>query len=353
MNYTHIIDSERRRIDRLLASKTSKRKIARELGRSLGTIIYEIKTNSVKGEYIASKAIAKSRKKRKDSKIQCLKVVMDTDLKKFVIDNIKDDQSPEGISGRLKNVEKKIQYASTKAVYKFVKSVHGRQIEKHLYSKAVKKKGGPKRGSNKPALDGRTMIDKRPKKVEKRKEFGHFEGDFIESGKDGKGSILVLVERKTRYPFLVYTENKTTEHINNLITETLKDFLVKSITLDNDLSFKKHKEMSKLVNAEIFFCHSYCSSEKGTVENRNKATRRYIPKSCDISKYQSKIKEVENKLRNKFMKCLKYKTPEEVWNAEIQKVENKKESVKILATKKASFFDANLLAKSDQLQRFM
>ena len=49
------------------------------------------------------------------------------------------------------------------------------------------------------------MIGKRPKKVEKRKEFGHFEGDFIESGKDGKGSLLVLVERKTRYPFLIYT----------------------------------------------------------------------------------------------------------------------------------------------------
>ena len=40
------------------------------------------------------------------------------------------------------------------------------------------------------------MIDQRPKKAEKRLEFGHFEGDFIESGKDGLGSLLVLIERK-------------------------------------------------------------------------------------------------------------------------------------------------------------
>ena len=46
------------------------------------------------------------------------------------------------------------------------------------------------------SIDGRTFIDQRPKRVLKRLEFGHFEGDFIESGKDGKGSLLVLVKEK-------------------------------------------------------------------------------------------------------------------------------------------------------------
>ena len=73
------------------------------------------------------------------------------------------------------------------------------QIESHLFSKAVKKKSGRKRGIS-VSIDGRTFIEQRPKRVEGRAEFGHFEGDFIESGKDGTGSLLVLVERKTRYP---------------------------------------------------------------------------------------------------------------------------------------------------------
>jgi IS30 family transposase len=322
--YNHITDSERRRIENLISSGANIRKIARRLARSPSTISEEIKQNSVKGKYSASKANHKAKVRRKQSKVQCLKVARDAKLRNFVETNIFDDQSPKGISGRIKNVENNIQYASAKAIYKFVYSVYGRQIEKHLYSKAVKKKGGPKRKRS-PAIDGRTMIDKRPKSAEKRYEFGHFEGDFLESGKDGKGSLLVLVERKTRYPFLIYAENKTTNYINNLIGRTLRGATVKSLTIDNDLSFQKHEALSELLGADIFFCHSYSSHEKGTIENRNKAIRRYIPKRSDLSSYEPEyIKEVEMKLRNKFMRCLNYKTPREAWEIEMNKIKNKK-----------------------------
>jgi IS30 family transposase len=310
--YLHITDSERRKIEYALSKKESIRSIARKLGRSPNTISLEIKNNSVNGIYSRKKAQVKAIRRRKQSKIQCMKIAMDKELKKYVIDNIKNDQTPEGISGRLREVDKHLQYASTKAIYKFVYSVHGRQIEKYLYSRAVKKKGGPKRGSGKVGVDGRIMIDKRSQKVEKRAQFGHFEGDFIESGKNGEGSLLVLVERKTRYPFIIYTKDRTTEHINNLIANMLSGIPVQSITLDNDLSFQKHNELSELVDAAIFFCHPYCSFEKGTVENRNKAIRRYAPKKTDFNTISNeRIKEIENKLRNRFMNCLNFKTPQE------------------------------------------
>jgi len=335
MKYTHIKYNERRRIERLLISNTNKNEIAKQLGRSPKSIRYEIETNSVKGIYIAGKAERKSKQKRKNSKIQCMKVVMNKELKEYVIKNIEDHQSPEGIAGRIKEIDKHLQEVSPKAIYKFVYSPHGRKIERHLYSKAVKKKGGPKRGSNKPALDGRTMIDQRPTKVEKRLEFGHFEGDFIESGKEGKGSLLVLVERKTRYPFIRYTEDRTNGHINNLIKETLKNYPIRSITLDNDVSFKKHKELSGLLKSSIFFCHPYCSHEKGTVENRNKAIRRYAKKGSDLSKLKPEfIRETETKLRDKYMKCLNYKTPQEAWNIEIGKFRKRELSAMIQTIKK-------------------
>jgi IS30 family transposase len=243
---------------------------------------------------------------------------MDPELKKFVTQEIADDQSPEAIAGRLKYVETDIAYASTKAIYKFVHSPHGRTIEKHLYSNAVKRTGGPARGTRKVAIDGRIMIDKRPKIIEKRKEFGHFEGDFIESGKDGRGSLLVLVERKTRYPFLVYTEDKTTAHINALIAETLKGVSVKSITFDNDISFQKHHDMSALLNAVVFFCQPYHSWEKGTVENRNRVVRRYVPKKTDLSTVSlQQFKVIETILRTRFMAVLNFKTPQEAWCLEL------------------------------------
>ena len=321
--YVHLCFLERRKIEKFLGKK-SIRAIALMLDRGVSCISNEIKLGSVNGVYDAKKAEAKAILRRRDSKFQCMKVAKNMDLKKFVIENIVNDQSPEGISGRLKKVEKNLEYASTKAIYKFVESAHGRQIESHLYHNTVKKRSGPK-NKKKVTIDGRTMIDQRPKKIEKRLEFGHFEGDFIESGKDGIGSLMVLVERKTRYPFLMYLEDRSTKNVNILIEKLISDFNPKSLTLDNDISFQKHPELSELIKATIYFCHPHTPYEKGTVENRNKAIRRYIKKKSDLSKYTPEdFKMVETKLRTRFMKCLNYQTPEEAFNLEMKKLKLKK-----------------------------
>lgn len=320
IGFKHFCRYERQRIEKYLRLEKSLRFIAGKLDRSVSGIADEIKTNNVNGVYLAKKAEHKAYVKRKYSKLQCLKVAMNVKLKQFVVDGLQnDDQSPEGLSGRLRAVETNLPYASTKAIYKFVKSPHGRQIEKHLYSKAVKKKGGPKRGRS-VSIDGRTMIDERPQTVTKRLEFGHYEGDFIESGKDGVGSLLVIVERKTRYPFLQYLEDRTTEAVNRAVAELLVDAPVKSLTIDNDISFQKHEELSELIEAAVFFCHPQAPHEKGTVENRNKAIRRYVKKRSDLSQYPLEyFAEVERKLRNRYMKCLNYRTPREMFGSEVEK----------------------------------
>lgn len=343
-DYTHIKLEERRNIERFLRKGKSQRWIAKRLDRSVGSISEEIKNNSVRGVYSADKADHKAYIARKQSKLQCLKVAMDPRLKTFVTRNIEYHQSPEGISGRLKNIEKHLQFASTKAIYKFIASPHGRKIEKHLYSKAIKKKGGPKRGRG-ASIDGRTMIDRRSKKVETRKEFGHFEGDFIESGKDGKGSLLVLIERKTRYPFLRYLNDRSTASVNRAIQEMLVGTPIESLTIDNDISFQKHTELSALIEAEIFFCHPQSPHEKGTVENRNKAIRRYVKKRSDLSKIPEEFfREVEDRLREKYMKCLGYRTPREVFEREVQKYKMKK------TAKRSIIINSVLSAKSVRLE---
>lgn len=330
-----------------MKKKKSLRFVAVKLGRSLSAVSDEIRLNSTNGKYDAKKAEVKARLRRQNSKLQCMKVAMNPDLKNFVIENILDDQSPEGISGRIKEVRMDLQYASTKAIYKFVWSPHGRKIEKHLYSRSVHKKGGPKRNTL-VSIDGRTMIDRRPKKVDSREEFGHYEGDFIESGKDGVGSLLVLVERKTRYPFLKYLEDRTTKNVNEAVKEMLGDNLIESLTIDNDISFQKHKELSKLMEAEIYFCHPQSPHEKGTIENRNKAIRRYVKKRCDLSKLAKEIFPfVEEKLRNKYMRCLNFETPKEAFEKEIAKIGMKKSA-------RSGMIDENiLLTESVRIEGFL
>lgn len=317
----HLEYCERRSIERFISREKSVRDISKALGRSISTICEEIKNGSVKGKYRADQAEEKAKTRRRKAKQKCLKVAMDPVLKEYVTIQLEDNQSPEGISGRIREIDTHIPYASTKAIYNFIDSPHGGPLEHHLYRKRMKRKGGQKRDTAKASDQTKISIEKRPKKANNRTEFGHFEGDFIESGKDGTGSLLVLVERKTRYPLLIYTEDKTTLTVNELIAGCLKDVPVKSITLDNDISFQKHEALSEMIEATVYFTHPYTSSDKGTVENRNGRIREFIPKRCDISKIPANvIKQAEEHLRTRFMKCLGFRTPEEAWATELLKV---------------------------------
>lgn len=306
------------------------RTIARRLSRSPSSISEEIRAGSVHSVYRADRAEEKARLRRKQAKQKCLKVALDPALKAYVTEHITNDQSPEAISGRLQKVDTHLPYASPKAIYHFVRSVYGRPMESHLYRKRVDRKGGPKRGSAPTRDRGKTFVDKRPTRVEERSEFGHFEGDFIVSGRDGIGALLVLVERKTRYPFLVYTEHRDALYVNDLISGTLGGVPVQSITLDNDVSFAKHEELSELISAAVYFCHAYASHEKGTVENRNGRIREFIPKKSDLSLVPVEtIRKAEAHLRSRYMKCLGWRSPEEVWDTEMARWQEREQRASV------------------------
>lgn len=317
--YEHLCASERRRIERLTKAGLSLRTIAERLGRSASTLSDEVRKRSIRDTYDAQKAAHKAYVKRKYSKVQNMKVVTYPGLRTFVEEKLTLEWTPEMIAGRIKKVERHLPRVSAKAIYKFVRSIYGRKLEQFLYSKMVKRKSGPKRG-RKQVLDGRTSIERRPKRIEKRRQFGHFEGDFIESGKDGTGSLLTLVERKTRYPFLVYCPDRTTGAVNALVFDMLRDVPLLSLTLDNDVSFKKHRELSALIGAAVFFCHPYASHEKGTVENRNRVVRRTVPKRTDLSQVSLEtFLFIQEKMRDTPMKCLGWLTPREAWEKETKK----------------------------------
>ena len=73
---------------------------------------------------------------------------------------------------------------------------------------------------------------------------------------------MVLVERKTRYPFITYLEDRSNNNVNCFLEELLKDIPIKSLTIDNDISFQKHEELSEILNTTIYFCHPQSPNEK-------------------------------------------------------------------------------------------
>lgn len=310
--YAHIKKTERTEIAFLFGKGYGVRDIAEALGRGVGTISDEISRNSVQGVYDPAKADHKAYVNRKYSKYQGMKIVGDKDLWNYVEEKLRQDWSPEEISGRLKYRDTHLTYASTRVVYKFVYSVYGRSLERCLTYKGKKRK--PKNQRKVAQLENRVFIEKRPKIVEQRKRFGDWEGDFIVSGKNGTGVLLVLHERKARYTIIQKIMSRSPALVNRYISEMFGIFVCfNSLTLDNDIVFRKHEELTELLGKPVYFCHPYHSWEKGSVENTNKLIRRYIPKSSDISQYTDKeIQTIEDKLNTRPRKCLQYKTPLEV-----------------------------------------
>ena len=306
---THLKNADRNEIGFLLKKGYSHRAISQIIGKTHGAIDYEIEENSVNGIYDPKKAQYKAYSKRKHSKYQGMKVVQNDALRKYVKEKLAIDWSPEEISGRIKFLEKGIKYASAKAIYKYIYSIYGRLVEKYLRYKGKRKKG---EGALKvTALKDRVFIQNRPKLIEKRRRFGDWEGDFIVSGKNGSGALLVLVERKTRYTIISKLTSRDTQTVNRTIYEMTGGMAnFNSLTIDNDISFRRHKELSRMLKAPVYFCHPYHSWEKGTVENMNKWIRQYVPKGADISKLtDEQIRFIEERLNNRPRKCLKFRTP--------------------------------------------
>lgn len=230
-------------------------------------------------------------------------------LREFVESNLLDGQSPEAISGRLECREKDLSYVSKNTIYRFLRSPYGKIIGLKL----KKKKRPKKRRCKVTQLKDRVFIDKRPKIIEQRGRVGDLEGDFIISGKSGKGVLLVAVDRKLRLAFLELIHKVTIDEVHRAFIRIKKRFPeMKTLTLDNDLLFQMHKTLQKLLGIKIYFCHPYHSWEKGTVENKNKIIRKFIPKGSDLSQYdRDEIKVIESYLNDRYLKCLKYATPEE------------------------------------------
>ncbi len=303
--------AERIRIEVYLAEHKSGREIARLLKREPSSIRYEIKSNSVRTRYTAEQAHLKAYQRRWRAKTQVLKVAMNNTLKHYVTSAIKRYWSPEAIAGRIRFVDKHVPRIGKDAIYAFINSVHGRDLERYLWLKGTK----PKRHIPRVTIDSRTMIDKRPKSIENRRSFGNWEGDFIVSGKNGSGALLVLVERKSRYVIIRKLHNRSITTVNSMLASIFGSgqLVIDSLTIDNDISFRKHEEMSLLIGAPVFFCHPYHSWEKGSVEKMNQLIRRFVVKGCDIAKVTAeRIKEIECILNNRPLKCLRFETPSEV-----------------------------------------
>ena len=305
-------DTERDRIAILKKKGHSLRDIAEVLERSVSTICDEIARNKVRGVYDAKKAAHKAYTRRKYAKYQGMKIAEHAELRAFVEKALREGRSPASIAGRIRMKEKSLPRISADSIERFLKSVHGRKIESDRL-KLKKRKVWRNKRKKVTQLEDRKFIDVRPSIINRRGRVGDAEVDFIVSGKDGSGILLTVADRKLRTSFIEQILTVTiaeTERACMRIKRRYPEW--RTMTTDNDILWRHHKRLEKLLGIKIYFCHPYHSWEKGTIENTNGAVREYVPKGGDISKYSKRdIRNVEKKLNNRFMECLNFATPRE------------------------------------------
>src|SRR5699024_2012431 len=168
-------------------------------------------------------------------------------------------------------------------------------------------------------------IEERPKEVDSRKHFGHWEIDTLVGARDKEDPVLLtLVERKTRYEIMIKIDHQDQLMVDKAMNSLYEQLgnqaegVFKTITSDNGSEFAGIYELLTGIT-DVFFARPYASYERGTKENQHKLIRRFIPKGKKLKEISTKtINRIERWMNNIPRKILDYLTAEEAFLKELQ-----------------------------------
>ncbi len=327
--------TQRLQIETLINAKYKKQKIADLVGINIRTLYYELK----RGEYVHTikyssfwygttykKEIRYSAQKAEERyKIMCtakgrpLKIGNDFDFVNYIEKRVRQEKiSACAVLGQIKHKQLPFKTSISKTtLYRYIKLGIFPNI------RLEKRKAPYKKVVMKRAPKG-TSIEKRPAEINSRTTFGHWELDCVCG--NTLPTLLVFSERLTRKEIIFKMKNQKSSSVikclNILERRYGKSFrkIFKSITMDNGSEFSDfyHIEKSSYGNGKrtmAFYCHPYCSCERGTNERLNREIRRLIPKGSNLANYtDDDIKYVENWLNDYPRECLGYATANEMFD---------------------------------------
>ncbi len=307
MKKSKLTSCERLELSILLEKKYSYRAIAKTLERSPNTISYEVETNGGRTGYNAKHAHQYARVRKKNTRRAWSKIESIPELKTYVIKGLENHWNPDEIAGRMK-LEKKPWYASKTAIYEWLRSIYGQRYCMYLYTQRYTKKKRVEK-MRREMIPERVSIHQRFLGADHRTRYGHWEYDTIVSRKGCTGGVSVGVERKSRLVVATLVKSMSTFEHMKAIQVHISTYKTLSGTFDNGIENKAHRSLG----IPTFFCDTYNSGQKGSVENVNKMIRRYVPKGTNFREVsQRSIDYAIDRINNKPRKILGYKKALEV-----------------------------------------
>jgi IS30 family transposase len=313
--YNHISKEQRYQISILLKSGHSVKFISEQLKIHRSTVYRELNRNArVRGSYdpyIANQC-AEIRKER-FTKTRKLNYKMIS----FINEKLEKQQwSPEQIKGYCS--ANNISMVSHERIYQYIyeDKAHGGRLYKNLRTgnKKYKKRYG-KHKNRREVIKNKVSIDQRPAAINKKEQFGDWEIDTI-VGKNNKGAIVTLVERKSNFLVIGKLKSKKSSELAKQTIRMLAPYknMVNSITSDNGTEFAEHQRIADKLQAKFYFAHPYSSWERGLNEYSNKLIRQYIPKKSDFNNLNNiDIIKINHKLNSRPRKLLGFLNPTQVF----------------------------------------
>ncbi len=340
--YKRLTWENRVQIETLLNAGIKVTEIAKRLGFTFSSIYNELKHGyymhkntdwTYTRKYSAYKAHEYMLFERTTKGAQ-LKIGNDYELLNFIEEKIlKDKLSPEAVLGLIKRDNLKFKTSICRVtLYSYIdKGLFMHLSNKDLPIKSKKKKNKKIRVAKKATLG--KSIEQRDKSILSRNEFGHWELDTV-IGKRSRDAVLyVFTERKTRQELIVKGKDKSSVTCVNILNKLEKQFgkkfktIFKSITCDNGCEFANFVGMETSIyrtrqpRTQVYYCHPYCSSERGSNENQNRMIRRFIPKSTAIGEYSPDfIQTVQDYINNYPRKMFGFKTSQMLYDEELEKI---------------------------------
>ena len=315
--------SEREDISRSLATGSSMRMIAKQLGRSPSTISREINRNGGYDCYRAANAEQAAWDRALRPKF--CKLAGNKQLTRLVVKKLQSQWSPQQVAGWLKreHPDNEAYHVSHETIYKslyiqsrgvlkkeLLKALRSKRIMRRARNSSLKKQGLGK-------ITNAVSISERPASVEDRAVPGHWEGDLIAG--TNNSFIATLVERHSRYVMLAKVKNKDSESVISALIKQSKKLpveLYKSLTWDRGTEMARHQEFTLATNIDVYFCDPKSPWQRGSNENTNRLLRQYFPKGTDLALHsQAKLNAVARQLNERPRKTLEYETPAERFNA--------------------------------------
>ena len=318
--YGHLTIEERCEMARLRALGASVRQIAAALDRWPSTVARELTRNQSRTQGYQPRFADQHAHARR---WRGARLERDAALRLQVLARLKQGWSPEQVAGRMAR-EAGTPVISHESIYRFIYAQIARKNDyrwRHYLPRAKSKRGwrGRKGGSPASFIAHRVPLAHRPQEVDHRQTPGHWEADLMAFGRKGP-VVLALHERYSRLLLALRPRSKASNPIARAMIRVLGPLPSawrQTVTFDNGTEFARHHELHAL-GIQTFFCDTHSPWQKGGVENAIGRMRRTLPRKTDLTTLSdAQFAHLVRSYNNTPRKCLGYRTPAEIFSAQV------------------------------------